>query len=108
MIRETSENIAVESYSQCTAWQGGKEALIHSLKVFFPTLLSGLLTLKNDKILDWSKLEAFADDILNVAKITISVFDRVENIVGRRRKCWLPAFSPFPTMFSKGVFLRVL
>ena len=23
-----------------------------------------------------------------------------ENIVGKRRKCWLPAFSPFPTMFS--------
>ena len=21
---------------------------------------------------------------------------------GKRRKCWLPAFSPFPTMFSKG------
>ena len=26
----------------------------------------------------------------------ISVFDRVENIVGKRRKCWLPAFSLFP------------
>ena len=24
---------------------------------------------------------------------------------GKRRKCWLPAFSPFPTMFSK-VFFR--
>ena len=22
------------------------------------------------------------------------------------RKCWLPAFSPFPTMFLKGPFLR--
>ena len=27
---------------------------------------------------------------------------------GKRRKCWLPAFSPFPTMFSKGDFLRVM
>ena len=27
---------------------------------------------------------------------------------GKRRKCWLPAFSPFPTMFSKGFFFRVL
>ena len=36
------------------------------------------------------------------------VFGRVENIVGKRRKCWLPAFSPFPTMFSKGVVYRVI
>ena len=27
---------------------------------------------------------------------------------GKRRKCWLPAFSPFPTMFSKGFFFRVV
>ena len=26
---------------------------------------------------------------------------------GKRRKCWLPAFSPFPTMFLKAVFLGV-
>ena len=38
----------------------------------------------------------------------ISVFDRVENIVGKRRKCWLPEFSPFLTMFSMGFFLRVV
>ena len=27
---------------------------------------------------------------------------------GRRRKCWLPAFPPFPTVFSKGFFLWVV
>ena len=27
---------------------------------------------------------------------------------GKRRKCWLPAFSPFPTMISKGFFLKVV
>ena len=27
---------------------------------------------------------------------------------GKRRKCWLPAFSPFPTMFSKGFLYRVV
>ena len=26
---------------------------------------------------------------------------------GKKRKCWLPAFSPFPIMFSEG-FLRVV
>ena len=25
----------------------------------------------------------------------------------KRIKCWLPAFSPFPTMFSKAFFFRV-
>ena len=24
------------------------------------------------------------------------------------RKCWLPAFSPFSTVFSKAIFLRVI
>ena len=27
---------------------------------------------------------------------------------GKRRKCWLPAFSPFPTTFSKSFFLWVI
>ena len=27
---------------------------------------------------------------------------------GKRRKCWSPAFCPFPTMFSKGYFFRVV
>ena len=27
---------------------------------------------------------------------------------GKRRKCWLPAFSPFPTMFLKGFVVRVV
>ena len=26
---------------------------------------------------------------------------------GKRRKCWLPAFYPFPTLFSKGLCFRV-
>ena len=33
---------------------------------------------------------------------------RVENIVGKGEKCWLPVFSPFPTMFSKGFFCGVV
>ena len=27
---------------------------------------------------------------------------------GKRRKCWLAAFSPFPSMFSKDFLLRVV
>ena len=29
----------------------------------------------------------------------------VGNKFGKRRKCWLPAFSPISTIFSKGFFL---
>ena len=38
-------------------------------------------SLPNNKILDWTELKAFADYKLDVAKIMISVSDRVENIV---------------------------
>ena len=39
--------------------------------------------LPNDKILDVTKLKAFADDKLIVAKILISHFDKVGNAVGK-------------------------
>ena len=26
---------------------------------------------------------------------------------GKRRECWFPAFSSFPTMFSKGLLVRI-
>ena len=41
-------------------------------------------SLPNGKILDWTKLKTFADDKLYFAKIMISVYERVENIVGKR------------------------
>ena len=35
--------------------------------------------------------------------------DRLESILEKRRKCQFPTFSsPFPTMFSKGFFPRVV
>ena len=36
------------------------------------------------------------------------VLGRVENIVGKGENAELPAFSPFPTMFSKYYFFRVV
>ena len=48
--------------------------------------------LPNNKVLDMTKLKAFADDKLNVAKMTIFLFDREEKPCVKRRKCWLPAF----------------
>ena len=67
----------------------------------------------DDKILDWSKFKSFADDIKKkLLKMMIFVFDRVKKHWGRgvgvRRICWLPAFSPFPSMCSKGFLIRVV
>ena len=63
------------------------------------------------KILDQTKLKAFADDKLNVAKMVISVFHRVENVgngrkyFGNRRKCLLPASTLLPKVFSKAFLI---
>ena len=56
-----------------------------------------------DKILDQTKLKAFADNELNVTKMIISVFDRVENIVGKGEIACTSNFS-----FSHNVFKRLL
>ena len=60
----------------------------------------------NDKILDLSELKAFVGNKMNVAKIMIYVSDRSRKLCGKRRQCRLPAFSSFPTKFSKGFFLK--
>ena len=39
-------------------------------------------SLPNDKFLDVTKLKAFADDKSDVAKMMISLFDRIENTAG--------------------------
>ena len=35
-------------------------------------------------------------------------FVRDRKQYGKSRKCWLPAFSPFPIIFSKGSFFRIV
>ena len=72
------------------------------------TFLSALNSFPNDKILAKTKLKAFADDKFDMAEKLKFVLEMVEKHHGKRRKCWLPAFSPFPTMFSKGLFPRVV
>ena len=57
-----------------------------------------------DKFWDQTKLKISTDNNVNVSKMTISVFDGIKNRrkkkhCGKRRKCWLPAFSPYPTRF---------
>ena len=56
----------------------------------------------HDKVLDQTKLKAFADNKLNVTEMIISVFDRVENIVGKRENAYTSNFS-----FSHNVLKRL-
>ena len=62
----------------------------------------------NDKFIDWSKFKAFADVKIYVTQTKKFFFGMGRKLCGKRRKCWSPAFSPFPTMFSKGLFFRVV
>ena len=78
--------------------EGGKK---HEIFSIFRVVHS----LPNDKILDWSKLKAFADATVKFAKMMIFVFDRVENIVGKGENAGYQHFLLFPKcffFFSKG------
>ena len=63
-----------------------------------------LLTLyQKTKILDRTKLKAFADDKLNNAKMRISVFDKVENTVRKGENAGNQHFLLFPQCFLSSV-----
>ena len=53
------------------------------------------------KILAFTKLKAFADNIFNGAKMIISVSDSVENIVGKGENTGYHHFPLFPQSFQK-------
>ena len=50
-------------------------------------------------------MKTFADDKLSVTQNIKLVFHRVKKNMGKRIKCWLPAFSPFPIWASKAVIV---
>ena len=55
----------------------------------------------DEKILDVTKLKAIADDKLIIAKMTISLFDRVENTVRKGENAGYQHFLLFPQCFQK-------
>ena len=55
-----------------------------------------LNSLPNDKILDQSKLKAFADYRLKVIHVTKFVLDKIENIVGKEENAGHQHFLHFP------------
>ena len=62
----------------------------------------------NNKILDQSKLKAFADDKLNIAKIIISLFEGVENTVEKEENAGYHHILLFPRYFLKPSFFGSL
>ena len=87
----------------CTYVQALHHIGLHSLLFChsFPVLETPFNSLPNYKFLDWSKLKAFADDKINVTQKLKFALGQEENIGGK-------TFSPFPTMFSKALFFRVV
>ena len=61
----------------------------------------GDLTVPNNNFLDGTRFKAFADDIFKSAKIMISVFDRVENIAGKRENAGDQHFLLFPQCYQR-------
>ena len=61
-------------------------------------------SLPNDKILDWSRLKALADDKINVTEKLKFVLRRVENIVGKGENAGYQHFLLFPQCFQKASF----
>ena len=45
---------------------------------------------------------------LNMSEKLKFCLGKLENIVGKKRKCWQTAFSSFPEMFSKGFFFKII
>ena len=62
----------------------------------------------NSKIYDWSKLKAFADDRINVTEKLKFVLGKVKNNEGKGKNAGYQHFLPLSTMFSKGVFFKIV
>ena len=62
------------------------------------------ISLPNNKIYGWSKLKAFADDIINATEKLKFVLGRVENVVGKGENAGYQHFLLFPQCFQKASF----
>ena len=63
---------------------------------------------KNFRFLDRFKLKQFTDNKVNVTEKLKFVLGIIENIVGKRIKCLLPAFTPFSQCFQKASYVGSL
>ena len=63
-----------------------------------------LNSLPNNKILDWSKLKAFANEKINVTEKLKFVLGKVINIVGKGGNAGYQRFLLFPHCFPKASY----
>ena len=81
---------------------------IQSNTTFTNPLSSSYNFLPNNKVLDWSKLKAFADNKVNSTEKLKFVFGSVENVVGKGENASFQHFLLFPQCFQKASFLWLL
>ena len=70
--------------------------------------LTVINSLPNDKILDWTKLKAFADDKINVTEKLKFVLGKVENVVGKGENAGYQHFLLYPQCFQKASYTESL
>ena len=90
-------------------WEKGKKSWLPAFSAF-PSLFSkfsSLSFLNKQQNLAMTKLKAFADDKFSVAYMMISVFDRVENILGKGENAGYQHFLLFPKCFQKPLSLTL-
>ena len=73
-----------------------------------PRFINNLFTKQQNVTLDLVQIESFYRQQKNSNPMVKICFGKGRKYSGKKRKCWLPAFSPFCTMFSKAFFLRVI
>ena len=84
-----------------------KDAVLKILfdRTFSAQSKSGIIyPFPKDKILDWSKLKAFAEDKIKVIKMMVFVFDRVENIVEKGKNAGNQHFLLSPQCFQRAFY----
>ena len=64
--------------------------------------------LPHNEIMDLTKLKVFADNKLNITKMTTFLFDRVENFVGKGENAGDQDFLLFRQCFTEAFFPRVV
>ena len=78
------------------------------LLFFFVVIGHSFNPLPNDKIVDLSKLKAFADDNLNVNQKRKLPLGRVENNVGKEENAGYQHFFLFPQCFQEASYTGLL
>ena len=70
-------------------------------------LLFGRVQSTEQATFDLTNLRAFADSMLTKDQMIASVFHMIKTIVGKLENTGPKHFSPFPSMFTNTLFLRV-